>query len=90
MDILSKLLLAGFAFSVVAVSAHAAHLPIKKSGGQRSGTFTSGGGHATRGDTYPTPGRAIEACGGAGNVAVAWDEDEDGNKSNRRFFCAEV
>ncbi|MAY63407.1 MAG: hypothetical protein CML29_14475 [Rhizobiales bacterium] len=89
MDILSKLLLAGLAFSLVAGSAHAANLHIKKNGGKHIKPFTGTGGNAARGATCPAPGRAIEACGGAGNAAVAWDEDEEGNTHNRRFFCAE-
>jgi hypothetical protein len=90
MAILANLLLIGFALAIVAGSAHAANLQLKKGGGKQIDTFSGNNGHATRGDTYPTHRRAIEARGGAGNVAVAWDEDEEGKKSNRRFFCAEV
>ncbi|MCF6303378.1 MAG: hypothetical protein L3J13_09305 [Devosiaceae bacterium] len=44
---------------------------------------------AAQGDGYPTPGRAFEACGGAGNVFVMYDIDEDGNAYNHSFHCVD-
>ena len=39
------------------------------------------------GDGYPTPGRAFEACGGAGNVFVMYDIQPDGSHTNHSYHC---
>ncbi|MFK5979877.1 MAG: hypothetical protein QM488_13420 [Rhizobiaceae bacterium] len=42
---------------------------------------------AAKGDGYPTPGKAFQACGGAGNVFVMYDIGPDGQKSNHSYHC---
>ena len=44
---------------------------------------------SARGDGYPTPGKAFEACGGAGNVFVMYDIGADGQTSNHSFHCVD-
>lgn len=44
---------------------------------------------SAKGDGYPTPGRAFEACGGAGNVFVMYDIGPDGQTSNHSFHCVD-
>lgn len=40
-------------------------------------------------DGYPTPGKAFEACGGAGNVFVMYDELPDGTRTNDSYHCVD-
>ena len=42
---------------------------------------------AATSDGYPTPGRAFEACGGAGNVFVMYDILPDGTETNHSYHC---
>jgi len=38
-------------------------------------------------DGYPTPGKAISACGGAGNVMIVTEYDEDGTVGPVTYYC---
>lgn len=42
---------------------------------------------AAKGDGYPTPGKAFQACGGAGNVFVMYDIGINGEQTNYSYHC---
>lgn len=40
-------------------------------------------------DGYPTPGKAISACGGADNVMIVTEYDEDGTVGPVTYYCVD-
>jgi len=83
--------LAATAALIATSVATAGHAGMKRHGIAAAGGMqlaAKGGGGSTA-DGYPTPGRAFEACGGAGNVFVMYDELPDGTRTNHSYHCVD-
>ncbi|MBO6551530.1 MAG: hypothetical protein JJ926_09420 [Roseitalea sp.] len=83
--------LAAGAALIATAATTAGHAGMKRHGIAAAGTMQlaakAGGGSAA--DGYPTPGKAFEACGGAGNVFVMYDELPDGTRTNHSYHCVD-
>ncbi len=64
---------------------------MSKSGARFGFAQSSGGGHTAYPDgEFPTIGKAIQACGGVGNVGSMQDTSDDGVQHSISYFCAEL
>ncbi|MBO6637407.1 MAG: hypothetical protein JJ920_05680 [Roseitalea sp.] len=83
--------LAATAALIATTATTAGHAGMKRHGISAAGgmQLAANAGRGSTADGYPTPGRAFEACGGAGNVFVMYDELPDGTRTNHSYHCVD-